>query len=89
MAKLVTQVKNALWNIADAVSASKDGVITVRKGYYYRYDQTAEKFTGLVVRACEKEGLSLKVVGSGDIWKPFRGGATVAGSSHFFVKLSV
>ncbi len=69
---------------ADSYS-QKDGVFTVRKGFYYRFGKTAEDFKGHVLEAFP----TAKIEDYGEVNKSFRGGASVANQSHWFVKFSV
>lgn len=54
---------------------------TARRGYYYRHGQTAQGFVNKVLDAIP----GVKIIDSGDIWKPFKGGASLAQQSHFYV----
>lgn len=54
---------------------------TARRGFYYRNGYTAEAFVKLVRAAYP----AAKIIDSGEIWKPFRGGAKTQDSSHWFV----
>lgn len=62
----------------------KNGVFTVRKGFYYRFGNSEEKF---VEKILEKFPTA-KIIESGEVWKPFRGGASIANSSHWFIKFT-
>lgn len=76
------QVREAL----DVDSASvKNGVFTVRRGFFYRHGFTADALAASVKRAFP----TAKVLDSGEVWKPFRGGAPVSKQSHWFVKFEV
>ncbi len=69
---------------ADTISR-KDDVITIRRGFFYTNGFTAEKLEQRVRAAYP----SAQIVDSGEIWKTFRGGASVAQSSHWFVKFTL
>jgi len=76
------QVKELL----KASSYSKKGdVFTVRRGFFYTHGKTSQDFVNDVLTAFPEA----KVVDSGEVWKPFRGGASVTASSHWFVKFTV
>lgn len=69
---------------ADTIS-KRGAVITIRKEFFYRHGGSAEKMVDRV-RALFP---AATILDSGDIWKPFRGGASVAQSSHWFVKFEL
>lgn len=69
---------------ADTIGQSK-GVYTVRRGFFYTHGYTAEK----MVEAVKHFVPNAVIVDSGEIWKNFRGGDSVAQGSHFFVKFSI
>ncbi|MCR4301815.1 MAG: hypothetical protein NUV51_09410 [Sulfuricaulis sp.] len=75
------QVRNAL--SADTYSA-KNGVFTVRRGFFYTHGRTAESFVEAVKRAFP----AAVILDSGEVWKAFRGGATTANQSHWYVKFT-
>lgn len=74
----------------DSVSISK-GIVTVRRGFFYRHGGTAEGFTAKVLEAVREEfpRTEFEVVDSGEVWKPFKGGASTANQSHWFVKMKL
>ncbi len=82
MATTVKQVREVLW--PDSTSVSK-GVFTVRWGFFYTHGRTTSEFVAHVKAAFP----DARVLDSGEVWKPFRGGATTAHSSHWFVKFTV
>ena len=61
------------------------GVVTIRHGYFYSHGYNSEKYKNSVLKAFPKA----KIIDSGDVWKPFRGGASVANQSHWFVKFTI
>lgn len=65
----------------DQVTFSK-GVFTVRRGFYYRHGKTVQDLENVVKTAFP----DVVIIDSGEVWKPFRGGASVATQSHWFVK---
>lgn len=60
----------------------RDGVCTIRRGFFYTNGFTAEKYRGRVLAAYP----NADILDYGEVWKPFRGGASVAAGSHWFVK---
>ena len=63
----------------------KENIYTVRKEYFYRFgkdeDTIVEKILVLFPTA--------KIIDKGDHFAPFRGGASTANSSHWYVKFSI
>ena len=84
----VARVQNALHPfVADGVSRKKDGTIVVRRGYYYTHGKDAEDFFLAVGAALKKAGIQYSVKDYGDHWAAFKGGASLAKSSHWWVEL--
>lgn len=82
MKTTLKQVKEKIH--ADSYSL-KNGVFTLRDTFFYRMGK-------------DKNNIKLKVLDvfpnaiildNGEVWKAFRGGASVANSSHWFVKFSI
>lgn len=68
----------------DSISKKGD-VITVRRGFYYRMGKTAQMYVNHVLEKYP----DVHIIDSGEHWAPFRGGASVANSSHFYVKFTL
>lgn len=81
--------KSALKDHFDSVGQSKDGHIVARQGYFYSHGNDATKHAATVSAVLNKAGIKHDVVDKGDQWKPFRGGASIAQSSHFWAKVKV
>ncbi len=62
----------------------KNGIFTVRKGFFYTFGKNIEIYEDMVKNAFP----NAKIIDSQEIWKPFRGGASIANSSHWFVKFT-
>lgn len=62
----------------------KNGVFTVRRGFFYTGGFTAEAFAQKVREAFP----DATIRESGEVWKDFRGGAPVAQQSHWFVRFT-
>jgi len=69
---------------ADSISIRK-GIYTVRRGYFYSSGGSAEKFAARVQAAFP----NARILESGNHWTPFRGGAKLANSTHWFVKFTL
>lgn len=78
-----------LKQVRDAISADtyslRAGIFTVRRSFFYTAGRTADQFAAAVKAAFP----TAVVIDSGEVWKPFRGGQSVANGSHWFVKFSV
>ena len=64
--------------------SKKNGVYTARWGFFYRMDRSPETQANKVMDKYP----NATIVDKGEIYKPFRGGSSIANSSHFFVKFS-
>lgn len=70
----------------------KHDVYTVRLAYFYRPintnpEQYGERVKSLIEAAIPNTIVTIQE--TGDIWKPFRGGASVRNQSHYFVKFTI
>ena len=78
----LSEIKNTL--SADSYS-KKNNVFTVRREFFYTHGRTAEQFRDEVLKCYP----TATIVDFGEVWKPFRGGASAANSSHWFVKFTL
>lgn len=62
----------------------RKGVFLVRREFYYRFGKTAKDFKDEVVAAFP----DAQILDFSEVWKPFRGGSSVANSSHWYVKFT-
>jgi hypothetical protein len=83
----VANVRKAL-QYFDGVSKLKTGEIIVRKGFFYRHGYDSNKMADFVTEKLQVAGIKAVITNKGEIWKPFRGGSTLANSSHWFVTLA-
>lgn len=64
----------------DTLSKNKDGNYIARRAFYYTRGKTskmlADQFSKLSY---------IEVIDHGEVWKPFRGSASIANSSHWYV----
>lgn len=79
----LSEIKSKIGGV-DTISRKGD-VITVRREYFYRMGKTSEDLVNKVKSAFP----NATIVDSGDQWAPFRGGASVANSSHWYVKFTL
>lgn len=70
----------------DSVSRNNEnGIITVRRRFFYTMGRTAADLEQRVRSAFPQA----TIVDSGDVWKAFSGGASVARSSHWYVRFTL
>ena len=87
MTVTVKQVRGLLGPSVDSIGKNKAGCIVLRKGFFYRSGCSSEKFTAFVDFKLREAGLSFKIVRDGEHYAPFRGGASVAAQSHWYVEV--
>lgn len=76
----------------ETVGRNAAGNVVVRRGFFYRDGRDAAHFATRIVGEAQKlidAKDTIVVVGMGEVWKPFRGGASVKASSHWWVELSI
>lgn len=84
----VSRTKKALGALADSVSKRRDGSIVIRRGFYYRHGVDAESYRIEVCKVLNKcDGMPYALKDWGEHWTTFRGGASIANSSHWFVEI--
>lgn len=81
---ITKEVKKILSSDFDTIS-KKSGIFTVRKSYFYTHGGTTQKIVNIV----KSKIPSAKIIDSGDHWAAFRGGASVANQSHWYVKFTI
>lgn len=75
---------------ADSIGKTGDGNIVIRQGYYYRYGYTEDDLVARVRAALiKRDDIEFQILKSGDHWAAFRGGASLASSSHWYVIVKV
>lgn len=81
--------KNALCGVADSVAKKKNGNIIIRRGYFYRHGMDSDKFVGAIANRLKAAGIeaAATLIDYGDHYTTFKGGASLARSSHFWVEL--
>lgn len=75
--------------VADQVTRKKNGNILLRRGYFYTRGKTEEDFEKGVLAVLHEANVSSKVVDRGNHWAPFKGAASIANQSHWWVELEV
>ena len=79
----LADIKSAIG--CSTVSKNKAGNYIARNGYYYRHGATEDDFAERILKKIQ----NIEVVDTKDIWKPFKGGASVANQSHFYVEFKI
>jgi hypothetical protein len=72
----------------DTVGRKGDNVL-VRKGYFYSNGSSEDKVADRAISTLAAAGIKAQVVRKGDIWKRFKGGASIAAQSHWWVELRI
>lgn len=89
MAKYEVEIKKLREALSGLeVSRKRNGNIMIRKGFFYTMGMDEDKFANKVLTTLSDADICVNVVSSGMVWKPFRGGARTANSSHFFVEIN-
>jgi len=73
----------------DSIGKNKDGNYIARRQFFYKQGKTAEDYEERLKNLAKKAGVEVEIVDSGEVYKPFRGGASTANSSHFFVVFNI
>ena len=68
----------------DTISKKGD-IITVRAGFFYRHGRSEQN----IIDRIKNFFPNATIIDSGEHWTPFRGGASVAQSSHWYVKFKI
>ena len=80
----INDVESMLDYQFDKISRSK-GAFIARKSFFYRFDNTVDKYVDIVKKLIP----NVKIIDSGEVWKPFKGGAPIEKQSHWYVKFTV
>lgn len=74
---------------ADQISKTKvyqgESDFIFRRGYFYTHGESARAIAGRIVRALNAHEIPTIILDTEDVHRSFRGGASVATSSHFKV----
>ena len=79
----IKAVREVLGGFADTVGKNKNGEIVVRHGFFYTHGRTAESFGANCLKQLRAAGINANLIEVNEVWKPFRGSASTANSSHF------
>lgn len=83
----VKQIREAV--MCCQVSRQRNGLIRLRKSYFYTNSKTDQDFMTRVEHDLKVAGLEAKAVDCGTVWEAFKGGAKVAKQSHWWVDVEV
>lgn len=76
---------------ADSISKTKDGAYIFRREFFYRHGMDANKFATNITAQLTSTHMPIVtqfvVEDSGEHYATFRGGASIAQSSHWWVKV--
>ena len=86
--KSISVAREAVRGFADTVGRNKKGNIVLRRVFFYTHGMTGRKFASGCVDMLAAIGIRTIIVSENEVWKPFRGGASVASGSHFYAELS-
>lgn len=73
----------------ETIGKNKAGNLVLRWGYFYRNGRTSEHYVARVRDFLTNQGIAHVIGASGDHFAAFRGGASTANSSHFFVEIQL
>jgi hypothetical protein len=73
----------------DQITRNGKGHIVFRKGFFYTHGKTYKDFESSIENDLKKAGVNYTLVDSGQVDKSFRGGASLANSSHWYVIIKV
>ena len=78
------EIEKMLGSDFDTVS-KRNGIFTIRKGYFYTYGKSEQD----LVNTIELKIPFVKVIDSGNYCAPFKGGASIANQSHWWVRFTI
>lgn len=83
----MTTLKQAIKTIRENIHADqivvRGKLVTFRRGFFYKSGGTAEIYAEKIISELGAAKVDAVLVSSGEVWKAFRGSATVANSSHW------
>ena len=71
---------------ADEVSKTRDGHFIARKSFFYRHGENEDKFAARIKEQLKSEGVETIIIDRGEIWRVFKGSASIKTQSHWWVK---
>jgi endonuclease V-like protein UPF0215 family len=94
MTSLAHQLRKALKDVThNHVEVTKDFQVILRRTFFYRHGVDAEMFGEATRKTVEgaklPEGVRLEFIEAGEVNKPFKGGASVKASSHWWAVFQI
>lgn len=74
---------------ADDVTISRDGLVTIYNGFYYSKEGYPESLKNSVIAVGKEYGFTPYDFDYDQVWKPFKGSASVKASSHYKVSFRI
>lgn len=71
------------------IGTTKDGCIKCRWGFFYTGGKTSEDFVNAIAKLLTNNNIKFSIQDNGEVWKEFRGGASTANQSHWFVVVKI
>ena len=70
---------------ADDYTSKRDGTLVFRKGFFYRNGCNSSNYANSVSKKLTEAGIPHVILDDYEIWKVFKGGASVKNQSHWGV----
>lgn len=80
----------ALEEIVSADNITKrNGIFTIRKGFFYTMGGSADKFRDSVEAELINHDIRFETIEADEVYKAFKGGAPIVKQSHWYVKVRI
>lgn len=66
-----------------------DNTFIFRREFFYTGGRTGESFAKGISNQLKEKGFTHGVIGHGEVWKSFKGGASVVQNSHFWAEIKI
>ena len=73
----------------DEISKDREGNLIFRRGFFYTNNGSAEQFAARIDNELTNLNIPHTIVDKGQVWRPFKGGATTKSQSHWWVKVKI
>jgi len=84
---LKDQILNSI--STDQLSRKKDGTFVAYRTYFYTGGVTSSAYAGKIMQQLASAGFTAELIGHGDHFAAFKGGASVKQSSHWWVNFRI
>lgn len=85
---VIQTIRNNVTGV-DQLSRDSEGNLVFRKGFYYTFGDSADTFADRISNKLNELNIPHTIIDRGQVWKPFKGGATIKNQSHWWVKVKV